>query len=113
VVNIQHTRCIFMRPWENFLEGNKMSKKPSNYGTQWNLKQVAELRQLANQNTPMRVIGLKMERSPGAVAQKASEEHISLKPTNQSPYNRLTKYNAWVSDPDCFFTGRRAVEFAL
>ena len=29
-----------------------------------------------------------MGRTPDAVAQKASTENISLKPTNQSPYNR-------------------------
>jgi hypothetical protein len=44
---------------------------------------------LAEENTPTRVIGLKMPRTPGAVAQKASaEKNISLKPTNPSPYNR-------------------------
>jgi hypothetical protein len=34
------------------------------------------------------VIGLKMGRTPDAVQQKASSEGISLKPTNQAPYNR-------------------------
>ena len=50
--------------------------------------QEAQLKQLAKENTPTRVIGLKMGRTPDAVAQKASAESISLKPTNQSPYNR-------------------------
>ena len=65
-----------------------MTKTPSNHGKNWTLGNVAQLTQLANQNTPTRVIGLKMGRTPDAVAQKASQENISLKPTNQSPYNR-------------------------
>lgn len=68
-----------------------MAKTPSNHGKQWTSNDVGQLQQLANQNTPTRVIGLKMGRTPDAVAQKASEERISLKPTNQSPYNRRTK----------------------
>lgn len=66
-----------------------MAKTPSNHGKQWSSNDVAQLRHLANQNTPTRVIGIKMGRTPVSVAQKASEERISLKPTNQSPYNRL------------------------
>lgn len=65
-----------------------MAKTPSNHGKQWTSNDVSQLQQLANQNTPTRVIGIKMGRTPDAVAQKASEERISLKPTNQSPYNR-------------------------
>jgi len=65
-----------------------MAKTPSNHGKQWASNDVSQLQHLANQNTPTRVIGIKMGRTPDAVAQKASEEHISLKPTNQSPYNR-------------------------
>ena len=34
------------------------------------------------------VIGLKMGRTEDAVRAKASEADVSLKPTNQSPYNR-------------------------
>jgi hypothetical protein len=65
-----------------------MAKRPSNHGKQWTSKDVSELQHLATQNTPTRVIGIKMGRTPDSVAQKASEERISLKPTNQSPYNR-------------------------
>jgi hypothetical protein len=67
-----------------------MAKTPSNHGKLWTSIDVAQLQRLANQNTPTRVIGIKMARTPDAVAQKASEEKISLKPTNQSPYNRRT-----------------------
>lgn len=65
-----------------------MAKTPSNHHKHWSQGEVAQLQQLARQNTPTRVIGLKMQRTPAAIAQKASEEQISLKPTNQSPYNR-------------------------
>ncbi|CAG1772143.1 hypothetical protein BAC2_02200 [uncultured bacterium] len=49
---------------------------------------VQRVRSLANQNTPTRVIGLKIGRTPEAVRAIASDNNISLKPTNQSPYNR-------------------------
>ena len=65
-----------------------MAKKPSHHGEQWTQAQVRQLERLANQNTPTRVIALKLERTEDAVRAKASEESISLKPTNQSPYNR-------------------------
>jgi hypothetical protein len=65
-----------------------MAKPPANHGKQWTPADVSQLKQLAKENTPTRVIGLKMQRTPDAVAQKASTESISLKPTNQSPYNR-------------------------
>ena len=41
---------------------------------------------LAKGNTPSRVIGLQLGRTAGAVQSKPSKLHISLKPTNQSPY---------------------------
>jgi hypothetical protein len=63
-----------------------MSKKPSNHGKSWSNQDVNKLEQLAKQNTPTRVIGLKLGRTEDAVQSKASEEGISLKPTNQSPY---------------------------
>lgn len=65
-----------------------MAKKPSNHGKAWTRDDVKELRDLAKQNTPTRVIGIKTGRTPASVYAKASEEGIPLKPTNQSPYNR-------------------------
>lgn len=65
-----------------------MAKTPSNHNKNWTSSDVSQLKQLAGQNTPTRVIGLKVGRTPAAVQQKASQENISLKPTNQSPYNR-------------------------
>jgi hypothetical protein len=65
-----------------------MTKSTRNSGKPWTPAEISKLEELAAQNTPTRVIGLKLGRTPGAVANKASEENISLKPTNQSPYNR-------------------------
>jgi hypothetical protein len=65
-----------------------MAKPPKNHRKAWTPQQVKQLKQLAKENTPTRVMGLKLERTPDAVQAKASEEGISLKPTNQSPYNR-------------------------
>lgn len=57
-----------------------------NSGKQWISKDVAQLRSLAVKNTPTRVIGIKLGRSPDAIQAKATEKHISLKPNNRSPY---------------------------
>jgi hypothetical protein len=61
---------------------------PKNNGKIWSPTDVANLKNLAKQNTPTRVIGLKLERTPESVRSKASDLSVSLKPTNQSPYNR-------------------------
>ncbi len=71
---------------ENKEVKNMTPKYIRNSGKHWTPNQVSELRELANQNTPTRVIGLKLGRPVSAVYSKASEEGISLKPTNQSPY---------------------------
>jgi hypothetical protein len=65
-----------------------MSKSNRNSGKPWTQAEVAQLRRLAKGNTPTRVIGLELGRTPAAVQGKASGERISLKPVNQSPYNR-------------------------
>ncbi len=51
-------------------------------------RDVRNLRAYAREDTPTRVIGLKLGRTEEAVRMKASEKSISLKPTNQSPYTR-------------------------
>lgn len=63
-----------------------MAKSPTNHGKPWTSKDVIQLRNLAEHNTPTRIIGLKMGRTEGAVYSAASEANVSLKPTNQSPY---------------------------
>lgn len=65
-----------------------MGTQPKNHGKSWTDADVKQLKQLAKENTPTRVVGLKMGRTPEAVQAKAQEEGISLKPVNQSPYNR-------------------------
>lgn len=65
-----------------------MAKEPKNHGKSWTGGDVKALKSLAAGNTPTRVIGLKLGRSEASIQGKASVEGISLKPTNQSPYNR-------------------------
>jgi hypothetical protein len=65
-------------------------KRTNNAGKQWTAPEVKELKQLAKENTPTRVIGLKLGRSEDSVRSKAGDEGISLKPTNQSPYDRTS-----------------------
>lgn len=68
-----------------------MTKKPEKHGTPWTKEELKQLEKLVDQNTPTRIIGLKLGRTEDAIRSKASEEDISLKPTNQSPYNRRKK----------------------
>lgn len=63
-----------------------MAKSTRNSGKQWTSGEVSQLKQLVKGNTPTRVIGLKLGRTENAIYNKASEEGISLAPTNQSPY---------------------------
>jgi hypothetical protein len=68
-----------------------MSKSTRNTGKPWTPSDKRELRHLAQQNTPTRVIGLKLGRTEGAVHNQASKQGTSLKPTNQSPYGRRSR----------------------
>jgi len=70
------------------MSGN--TKSTRNSGKEWKQIDVKQLKQLADENTPTRVIGLKLGRTPAAVQAKASNAGISLKPTNQAP-NRPKK----------------------
>ena len=63
-----------------------MTKTPSNHGKPWSSTDDAQLRQLAQGNTPTRLMGLKLGRTEDAVRSHASDLDVSLKPTNQSPY---------------------------
>jgi hypothetical protein len=65
-----------------------MAKQPPNHGKPWTEKEIKQLKVEVKQNTPTRVIALKHQRTETAIYGKASEESISLSPTNQSPYNR-------------------------
>jgi hypothetical protein len=65
-----------------------MAKTDRNSGKQWTNQDINKLKELVRGNTPTRVIGLKLGRTPNAIYSKAEELNISLKPTNQPPYNR-------------------------
>lgn len=68
-----------------------MTKSTRNRGQAWTPEAKSELRSLARGNTPTRVIGLKLGRTEQAVRSQASKQGVSLKPTNQSPYDRRAK----------------------
>ena len=63
----------------------KTPKTERNSGKPWTKASVSELKALVRENTPTRVIGLKLGRTPEAVYAHAQREGISLKPVNQSP----------------------------
>jgi hypothetical protein len=69
----------------------KKRASTTNTGKRWTTTQVRQLRQLARQNTPTRVIGLKLGRTENAVRTKASENGVSLKSRNQSSFYRRKK----------------------
>jgi hypothetical protein len=68
-----------------------MAKTPSNHRKEWTKTDNQQLRQLIRENTPTRVMGLKLGRTPETVQQHANDLGLSTKPTNQSPYNRRKK----------------------
>lgn len=68
-----------------------MAKSTRNSGKSWTRDDVRQLKKLAKENTPTGVMSLKLGRSESAIYSKASEEGVSVKPTNQSPYNRRKK----------------------
>jgi len=65
-----------------------MAKTQQNDGKPWTPADDAQLQKLARENTPTRVMGLKLGRSEAAVHSHAHQGGVSLKPTNQSPYGR-------------------------
>jgi hypothetical protein len=59
-------------------------------GKQWSDKEVARLRELADGNTPVGVMSMKLERTEDAIRAKATAEGISLAPPNRSPYGTMS-----------------------
>jgi hypothetical protein len=59
-----------------------------NTGNAWTPEDDDRLRELTSENTPTRVIGLKLGRTASAIYSHASKLGVSLKPTNQSPFSR-------------------------
>lgn len=68
--------------------GTLVAKKPVNHRKPWSARDEGRLAELARENTPTRLIGMKLGRTENAIRAKAEELGVSLKPTNQSPYNR-------------------------
>jgi hypothetical protein len=68
-----------------------MSKHPQHHRQAWSPSDDRQLRELARGNTPTRVIGLKLGRTEDAIYQRASDTGVSLRPSNQSPYNRRSR----------------------
>jgi hypothetical protein len=68
-----------------------MAKPPKNHGKAWSSGDVKQLRTEVKQNTPTRVLGLHLGRTPAAVQGKASALGLSLKPVNQRPYGTKKK----------------------
>jgi hypothetical protein len=62
-----------------------MPKTPAKHGQEWKPADDKQLKQLIRENTPTRVMGLKLERTPGAVQQHANDLGLSTKPVNQRP----------------------------
>lgn len=67
---------------------HRKGSKPDHKGEQWTESQVERLENLAERNTPTPLIADALGRTEEAIRSKASEENISLKPINKSPYNR-------------------------
>lgn len=63
-------------------------KKPKNHGKKWTGNDISKLKKLSKENTPTGLIAHKLGRSEDSVRTKAKENNITLKPTNQSPYDR-------------------------
>jgi len=59
-----------------------------NAGKEWKPAEKKLLKKLAAGNTPTRVAGLKLGRTPESVYAMAKKLHVSLAPPNQKPYNR-------------------------
>ncbi len=71
-----------------------MTESTRNAGKPWTVADEDRLRELAAENTPTRVIGLKLGRTSAAVYSHASKLGVSLKPVNQSPYRRREEIEA-------------------
>lgn len=68
-----------------------MKTWPNNKEKHWSQEQVKQLKELAKENTPTRIIGLKLGRTPEAIYSKTGSIGVSLHPTNQKPYGTRVK----------------------
>jgi hypothetical protein len=65
-----------------------MAKQPAKHRQTWTRGDNQQLKKLIRENTPTRVMGIKLERTPEAVQQHANELGLSTKPVNQRPNKR-------------------------
>jgi hypothetical protein len=68
-----------------------MPETPPNHGKPWTREDDRTLDDLIRQNTPTGLIAYELGRTEDAVRSHASDTDRSLKPVNQSPYNRQQK----------------------
>jgi hypothetical protein len=61
-----------------------------NDGESWSDEEVAQLRELAQGNTPAGVMSVKLGRTEDAIRSKAATEGISSSPPNRSPYGDMS-----------------------
>jgi hypothetical protein len=66
------------------------STSNSNSRQEWTTDQVLQLRDLAEGNTPVGVMTMKLGRSEDSIRSKAKSEGISLSPPNRSPYGDMS-----------------------
>jgi len=66
------------------------AKSTRNAGDPWSDSDVQELRELAGENTPTGLIGLKLGRTEDAVRDRARELGLSLAPANRPPYGDMS-----------------------
>lgn len=66
-------------------KSSKASKSTNPGRKSWTDADMNDLKTLVKQNTPTRLIAMKMKRSVASIYTKAGKEGISLAPTNRSP----------------------------
>ncbi len=66
-----------------------MAKIPANNGKPITKQVINQVKTFAKGNTPTGLIAYKMGRSENSIYKIASNNNISLHPTNKSPYNRI------------------------
>lgn len=62
-------------------------KNLENSGKKWTKEDLDKLKKLSKGNTPTGLMAYELKRTVSSVRSKASQEDISLHPTNKSPYD--------------------------
>lgn len=82
-------------------------------GKEWASGEVNQLRELAESNTPVGVMSIRLGRSEDAIRSKAHAEGISLQPPNRRPYGDMSwpARCAWIRDAWVLRAHRRLTAF--